>query len=276
MRKNLPVTNNEVIMKDGQVIISETNLKGIITEVDQDFIDISGFSRDELIGKNHNLIRHPDMPAPAFQWLWDTIREGKPWTGFVKNRCKNGDFYWVQANVAPIFKDGAITGYVSVRTKPDRASVEAAGKLYADINAGKVVLGKQTLLQKLNILSRMKIWHKIAATLAFTVMLLTGSWWISLQGLNDSNNALQMAGNDRAVAIAVADIHRSLLTVMVDLKDTQMNLEKEVFDQNHVFMAKQKSMIDKSVALIDAADMGDSEREHALVFIQAVNNTYTG
>jgi len=272
MRKNLPVTNNEVIMKDDQVIISETNLKGIITEVDQDFIDISGFSRDELIGKNHNLIRHPDMPAPAFQWLWDTIREGKPWTGFVKNRCKNGDFYWVQANVTPIFKDGAITGYVSVRTKPDRASVEAAGKLYADINAGKVVLGKQTLLQKLNILSRMKIWHKIAATLAFTVMLLTGSWWISLQGLNDSNNALQMAANDRAVAIAVADIHRSLLTVVVDLKDTQMNLEKEVFDQSHVFMAKQKSMIDKSVALIDAADMGDSEREHALVFIQAVRS----
>jgi len=226
MRKNLPVTGNEVMMKEGQVIISETNLKGIITEVDQAFLDISGFTREELIGKNHNIIRHPDMPESAFQWLWDTIRAGEPWTGFVKNRCKNGDFYWVQANVTPLFKDGQISSYVSVRTKPDRASVEAAASLYVDINAGKVVLGQQTLLQKMNIFSRMKIWQRMAATLLLMAVLLTGSWYITLQGLGVSHDVLLMAGNDRQVALAAANIESSILLTMIDLKKTQTNKPK--------------------------------------------------
>jgi len=272
MRKNLPVTNNELVMKEGQIIISETNLKGIITEVDQDFIEISGFSRDELVGKNHNLIRHPDMPASAFQWLWDTIDGGEPWTGLVKNRRKNGDFYWVQANVSPVYKEGAITGYVSVRSKPDRKDIEAADALYKKINAGEVVLGKQSLLQKLNFLSRMKIWQKMSASLIITAALLTGSWWLALQGLDDSNDAIQMAGNDRKVAFAAQDMNASLLTVLVNLKSAQMNLEKEVFDQSHVYLMKQKDSIDKDIALIEASDLSDNERVHAEAYIQAMQS----
>ena len=103
MRINTPVTDNEVVMQEGQTIVSETNLKGIITYVNRTFLDMSGFSRDELMKKNHNIVRHPDMPAEAFQDLWDTCKAGEPWIGIVKNRCKNGDFYWVEANVTPVF-----------------------------------------------------------------------------------------------------------------------------------------------------------------------------
>jgi len=269
MRNNQPVTNNEIVMDDGQVIISETDLKGIITEVDQAFIDISGFSREELIGKNHNIIRHPDMPPSAFQWLWDTIRAGQPWTGMVKNRCKNGDFYWVQANVTPVLKNGQVTGYVSVRTKPDRASIDAAGKLYADINAGKVILGKQSLLQKMNVFSRMKIWQKIAATLVLMAVLLTGSWGLTLRGLGESHDGLMMAGNDRLVSLAAADIQSSILSVMVDLKKTQTILEPEAYEHSHKVMSEKLASVKKDMALLDAADLSDAETAAAKAYLKA-------
>lgn len=140
MKRNLPVTNNEVHMKDDEFIVSTTDLKGIITSVNRTFVEISGFSESELLGRNHNLVRHPDMPPAAFQDLWNTIKADKPWSGFVKNRCKNGDFYWVNANVTPVRVDGRITGYMSVRTRPTREQVDAAESLYRQLNAGKATL----------------------------------------------------------------------------------------------------------------------------------------
>ncbi len=140
MKKNLPVTNNEVHMREGGVIVSKTNLKGAITYVNQVFLDISGFSEIELMGKNHNIVRHPDMPPIAFQDLWDTMKRGEPWTGIVKNRCKNGDHYWVEANVTPVFINGQIIEYMSVRKIPTRDQIEGAEALYKQINAGEVSL----------------------------------------------------------------------------------------------------------------------------------------
>ena len=93
MRTNLPVTSNEVQLTDATLIVSKTDLKGRMTYINKDFIDISGFTEAELIGEPHNLVRHPDMPVEAFQDLWDTLKAGRPWTGYVKNRCKNGDYY---------------------------------------------------------------------------------------------------------------------------------------------------------------------------------------
>ena len=102
MKKNLPVTNTEVLLDPDTTIISTTDLKGQITYVNEEFIQISGFEKDELIGKSHNIVRHPDMPPEAFADLWETIKSGKPWRGLVKNRCKNGDYYWVDAFVTQI------------------------------------------------------------------------------------------------------------------------------------------------------------------------------
>jgi len=138
LKKNYPVTGVENDYPDSTVIISETDLKGCITHVNDDFVNVCGYDRSELIGVNHNIVRHPDVPPAAFADLWQTLKQGKPWMGIVKNRCKNGDHYWVDAFVTPIYQEGRITGYQSVRVKPSRELVERADKLYRDINAGKL------------------------------------------------------------------------------------------------------------------------------------------
>ncbi len=136
MRMNLPVTNNEYVLQDHEAPTSRTDVNGNITYVNQDFINVTGYSEDELIGSPQNIIRHPDMPSEAFADMWQTLRAGKPWTGMVKNRTKSGDFYWVQANAAPIFEGDAIVGYTSVRSKPNREQIQAAEAAYRAIRGG--------------------------------------------------------------------------------------------------------------------------------------------
>ncbi len=135
MKKNLPVTNNEIVLKDSDVIISMTDLKGQITYINNTFVTISGFTEDELIGQSHNIVRHPDMPSAAFEDLWNRIKQGETWTGMVKNRCKNGDYYWVEAFVSPIYDGGQLVGYQSVRSKPTKKQIEDAEQLYRKLNS---------------------------------------------------------------------------------------------------------------------------------------------
>lgn len=137
MRNNQPVTQKEVMLPIGQSIVSTTDLKGRITAVNPVFVQISGFSEAELIGEPHNLVRHPDMPPEAFADLWSTLKQGRPWTGLVKNRCKNGDHYWVLANATPIYENGQAIGYMSVRTAPSREQVAAAEAAYRDFREGR-------------------------------------------------------------------------------------------------------------------------------------------
>lgn len=137
MKKNLPVTQKEHVLDQQQRIISSTNTKGIITHVNQDFLDISGFNEEELLNKSHNMVRHPDMPSAAFQMLWDCLKKGRQWKGIVKNRCKNGDHYWVDAFVTPVKENGQVAGYESVRYTPNRDSIHRADKTYKRINDGQ-------------------------------------------------------------------------------------------------------------------------------------------
>src|SRR5690349_2477722 len=113
MRDNGPITDREVEMGDGVMLVSGTDAAGRISFANQAFVDISGFSEPELVGSPHNIVRHPHMPEAAFADLWATIKAGNPWDGLVKNRTKNGDFYWVRANVTPVVEGGQITGYIS-------------------------------------------------------------------------------------------------------------------------------------------------------------------
>jgi aerotaxis receptor len=136
VRQNLPITNREVAVMDDRAIVSKTDLNGNIVYANPYFIEISGFSEAELIGAPQNIVRHPDMPSEAFADLWVSIRSGTPWTGLVKNRCKNGDFYWVQANVTPIRDNGRTLGYMSVRVKAEPAQIEAARQAYAAVRQG--------------------------------------------------------------------------------------------------------------------------------------------
>ena len=138
MRDNGPVTGREVAFPDGVVLVSRTDESGRIIFANQAFIDISGYSREELTGAPHSLVRHPDMPPAAFADLWKTVKDGNPWQGVVKNRCKNGDHYWVFANVTPEYDGDRIASYLSVRTKPSRAHVADAEAVYASMRAGQL------------------------------------------------------------------------------------------------------------------------------------------
>ncbi len=139
MRNNQPVTQTEHKMKADDILVSRTDLKGRILYANKAFCEIAGYSMDDLKGKAHNIVRHPDMPEAAFQDLWDTLSVGMPWTGLVKNRCANGDYYWVMANVSPEYdKQGNISGYLSVRSTPTQEQIDAAARLYQNVNAGKV------------------------------------------------------------------------------------------------------------------------------------------
>jgi aerotaxis receptor len=138
MRNNQPVTQQEYDYPASQMLVSATDLKGRIQYCNPTFIAVSGYTREELIGKAHNIIRHPDMPPEAFADLWKTIGEGRPWTALVKNRRKNGDHYWVRANVTPIEERGTVVGYLSVRVKPSRDEIRSAEALYAQMREGSL------------------------------------------------------------------------------------------------------------------------------------------
>ncbi|MDE2428591.1 MAG: PAS domain-containing protein [Burkholderiales bacterium] len=175
MRNNLPVTNHEYILQDHETIVSKTDLHGNITYVNDDFVRISGFTEDELMGAPQNIVRHPDMPREAFADMWRCIKAGNSWTGLVKNRCKNGDHYWVEANAAPLLKDGQMVGYTSIRIKPSREQVNAAETAYRAIRSGdtslEIVEGvarRRSRLRKLNVFANMSIAGKL---MGFTSMI---------------------------------------------------------------------------------------------------------
>ncbi len=131
------VTTLETPYPDGKLIVSTTDKAGIITHVNQSFVDMSGFSEAELIGQPHYILRHPDMPRAAFKDLWDTVKAGKKWHGYVKNLRKDGGFYLVYATVIPNIREGKIVGYTSVRRKPSRQKMNEALELYAEMRKGE-------------------------------------------------------------------------------------------------------------------------------------------
>jgi PAS domain S-box-containing protein len=186
MRNNQPITQTEIAFPDGEILVSTTDLNSIITSANPAFIKISGFTEQELIGQSHNLVRHPDMPEEAFEWLWRDLKSGKTWTGMVKNRAKNGDYYWVEANITPVFKDNNIIGYQSVRSKPSRQQIDEATRLYADIKAKRIAnpfkpYGPGKLLAGLKNLT---LKARILITLLFVIAGTTGLVCMSQVNLN--------------------------------------------------------------------------------------------
>jgi aerotaxis receptor len=135
MRKNLPVYQNSYSFPADRTLVSVTDLKGRITYCNNAFVEVSGFQKSELIGQPHNIVRHPDMPEEAFRDMWSTISSRQPWSGMVKNRRKNGDYYWVKANATPMMDGDQITGFLSVRTLPTSAEINSAEELYSKMRS---------------------------------------------------------------------------------------------------------------------------------------------
>ncbi len=187
MRINTPVTSNEKQMQDGMMIVTKTDMKGVITYANKDFVDMSGFAEAELVGQPHNLVRHPDMPVEAFADLWKTVKGGTSWNGIVKNRCKNGDYYWVDANVTPIREGGQVTGYVSVRRKPTQQQIAEATARYALLKAGKNpdggLMGIVKKLRHISIKQQLLVTNIVSALFLATI----GSYGVyQLQLANES------------------------------------------------------------------------------------------
>lgn len=137
MRLNQPVTLIEHPVPEGEVLVSKTDLKGEITYCNRAFIDISGYSERELLGAPHNLVRHPDVPSEVFADLWNTVRAGEPWNGIIKNRSKDGGYYWVEANVTPLLENGTAVGYVSLRYKASVQQIALAEQTYRALRDGQ-------------------------------------------------------------------------------------------------------------------------------------------
>ncbi|MBL0439781.1 methyl-accepting chemotaxis protein [Aeromonas caviae] len=207
MRKNLPVTDREITFGSNTKLISVTDTQGTILECNDAFVEVSGFEKHELIGQPHNMVRHPDMPTEAYKKMWHYLKAGKPWMGLVKNRCKNGDFYWVNAYVTPVTQNGKVIGYESVRSCPSRQDVERAAKLYRDINAGKtkraalpISLEYAFLILSIAICAGLfGFGLKALSELALLVSVIIFAFWVSLnrkKTLNALNEMLNLAFSD--------------------------------------------------------------------------------
>lgn len=209
MKINMPVTNHEIVLSDSSSIVSKTDLKGNITYVNQDFIDISGFTEHEVMGINHNIVRHPDMPPAAFEDLWKTVQAGRAWNGIVKNRCKNGDHYWVDANVTPIRENGQMVGYISVRKKPSRTQIEAADQLYKQMREGATFARRVTGLFKT--LRNITIKTRIIVMILVMAAALAEVSYTGLSGMQTSNASLETVYKDRVVPLQqlkrIADLY---------------------------------------------------------------------
>jgi len=192
---NTPHTGRRVKFASEQDLVSKTDLAGNITFANQAFVDISGFSKQELIGSSHNIVRHPDMPAGAFADLWLKMHAGQAWTGLVKNRCKNGDYYWVVANVTPVFENDEIVEYMSVRTEPSEQAIQAAERLYQEINQGSAQLPQPTKFERLDLHGRFNALLAMVTVFILTLTIGITASLLSLKGL---------IGAEHSTAITVA------------------------------------------------------------------------
>ena len=184
MRNNQPVTNNEYVMADNATLMSTTDPHSHISYANAAFVSASGYTLEELQSQPHNIVRHPDMPPEAFADMWATLKAGEPWSALVKNRRQNGDFYWVRANAIPIMRNGAVKGFMSVRTKPTAQETQAAGALYAAMRTGKATgtrIYKGIVVRKglLKILSA----GKLMSVRARVRLNMLGLWLLAIAGV---------------------------------------------------------------------------------------------
>ena len=256
MKINKQVTSVEHILADTDSIVSNTTIKGVITYANDAFIRISGYSREELIGAPHNIVRHPDMPPEAFEDLWKSMKAGRPWTGIVKNRCKNGDYYWVLANATPVYEKDQLVGYMSVRSKPEREQVKAADAAYRlfregkagnlKIQDGKVV--KASILGQL-LFNDFSIKSRLIAIIGVLSVLLLAIGSIGLLGMSKAKQGLRAVYEDSTLPISrISSIQKLLLTNRLNIAAGLNAPSSEVIRNN---TAEVEQNIDKITQLWD-------------------------
>ena len=258
MNKNLPLTQNEVLYSEHELLVSETDLNGVITYANPALVRVSGFGREQLIGQNHNLVQHPDMPAAVFEDLWRTLQAGNAWHGVLKNRCRNGDFYWVEVMISPVRQNQQLIGYVSVGNAPTRAAVAETERLYQNIASGNARLPATTvsMLARLSFAARARLaFIGMAACLLGLMLLLelgvarhwlwaytgcavagifvAGSWWASqaersLLRLAQALAVLEEGRFSHALPVGVRDEFPQLLMSVERLRNSWRALAADI------------------------------------------------
>ncbi len=244
MRKNFPVTAVEYPVSDETLIVSRTDLKGKLTYFNEDFIAAAGFTSAELMGQPHNIVRHPDMPPEAFDNLWDTLKAGKPWLGAVKNRRKNGDFYWVLATASPIRENGQVKGYTSIRTRLPADQRKLAEEVYAAIREKKAHGYRidAGIIRRRSLLDRFSIFTGTLAARLVTTMVLQALFMLAL-GIG---GALSTGGSASLILSALAAVGaaivcfagfatmRAIQEPMRQLNETLVNIVRDKLDNRIV------------------------------------------
>ncbi|MCE8002336.1 methyl-accepting chemotaxis protein [Billgrantia ethanolica] len=271
MRDNQPVTQREYKLDDQHLLITRTDLEGRITYANSAFVEVSGYSHEELIGSPHNLIRHPDMPQEAFADLWKSLKRGDTWQGVIKNRRKNGDHYWVQATVTPILEEGKCLGYTSVRTRAEAIAAEAAERAYAQLREGRGKLafrqGRMVRRGPLAALARLNV-HTIRAKLVMLilvpVLLLLLSGAVGLYGLKVSGDRVVYLNNNGVQDIAdLQRIDQLLSQLMIDLERPVRNPRALRMEQIHELSDDTEAVVERIraswVSFLDGEDVTRSE-----------------
>ncbi|OYY92560.1 MAG: hypothetical protein B7Y41_15375 [Hydrogenophilales bacterium 28-61-23] len=273
MKNNQPVTGQEYQVRNDAAFITHTDHKGRITRANDEFVEASGFTREELVGQSHNIVRHPDMPVEAFRDLWATLKRGRPWTGLVKNRRKNGDHYWVRANVSP-----TADGYTSVRAKPSRQEVDAAETLYRamrndagiKMDGGYVApTGLAGLMRRL--FGRMRISQRLWLMVGVSASMFAIAVAIGWSGLQKNNNTLKSIYENGAVPMhALADFrvlskenYAELLRAFQHDPDGKLLAIHDHPASAHLDAIKQrKAENDRLWALVAERNLDDEEKRH--------------
>lgn len=275
MRTNLPVTQRNVDMNEGEYIVSRTDVRGVITYANDAFIAMSGYSREELIGQNHNLIRHPDMPPAGFGDLWATLKSGRCWVGLVKNRRKNGDHYWVRASVAPMLEGGVVTGYISVRVKPTAEMVAGADAAYARVRNGdksiSVSRGQVVRTGLVGIAQRAAISIRVRLAMTLLVLLgfIAGAVYLGLGGMHSSNQGMERIYRDGLLPT------NAMSNVSINIRDAWLQLCLASQPSADMADAIKKTeehvqIVDKNILVLCGASLASQKAKDVDTFAAAV------
>lgn len=222
MKKNFPVTSQEIEVPEGISLVSKTDLKGILTYANNAFVEISGYEQEELLGKSHNIVRHPDMPEAVFKDMWATLRSGKPWQGLIKNRCKNGDFYWIEACVVPIRRNEQTIGYMSVRQRTKPEAVAAVQKLYERVAA-------QGMPRILKMPSWVGIRFGMRAGTVFVALMMLAGGALGIGGLKLADAAFTRMYQEQFEPVtAVGQIEAQLNALRASMLESQLSRDNQI------------------------------------------------
>jgi PAS domain S-box-containing protein len=255
MRNNQPINDIEYVLSETQSPISRTDANSIITFVNADFIEASGFSEEELIGQPHNMVRHPDMPPEAFADMWSYLKSGRSWTGMVKNRRKDGSFYWVLANASPMWENGEAVGYASVRMKPPAKLLDPVQSAYSHMRSGNTsglriergrivqpgMKGYWDSFRDLKIAGRLNVLIAVMVLIGFAIGL------IGVNGVRIANSQVQAMYREGAQATAYLDtIARAQFRTQMTISDALHSATPEIAKAAIDSIAKDNALISQT------------------------------